>query len=133
MALPASQYSVLDGSKVERLDEETFRVYVAAFKFFRFEVQPVLTLQVHAEDAGCTISMLGCQLRGSRLIEAQNDQFAARMTNHGAHTCCSACPALQVRGIDWQEQRVQGPHACSACRMHACVAPMRHLVELLWL
>jgi hypothetical protein len=84
MALPASQYSVLDGSKVERLGEDTFRVYVAPFTFFAFEVQPVLTLQVQAHDAGCTIAMLACKLKGSKLIEAQNTQFAARMTNEGA-------------------------------------------------
>ena len=83
MALPASQYSVLDGSKVERLSEDTFRVYVAPFKFFAFEVQPVLTLQVQAHDTGCTISMLACKLKGNKLIEAQNTQFAARMTNQG--------------------------------------------------
>lgn len=112
MALPASQYSVLDGSKVERLDEETFRVFVAAFKFFSFEVQPVLTLQVHAQDTGCTISMLGCRLRGSRLIEAQNDQFAARMTNHGA----LAEPVQSPRLL----RRTQ-PSAQHAARWAACV------------
>lgn len=84
MALPASQYSVLDGSKVERLSEDSFRVYVGAFKFFNFEVEPILTLQVQTTDAGCEISMLACKLRGSPLIEAQNDKFASRMANKGA-------------------------------------------------
>ena len=84
MALPASQYSVLDGSKVERLGDDTFRVHVAAFRFFQLEVQPILTLQVQPQQHGCTISMLACKLKGSGIVEAQNDQFSARMTNKGA-------------------------------------------------
>jgi hypothetical protein len=85
MALPASQYSVLDGTKVERLSTDTFRVYVPEFKFFSFEVQPVLTLQVQSLERGCLISMLACKLKGSKLVEKQNSQMAARMTNKGVN------------------------------------------------
>ena len=98
MALPASQYSVLDGNKVERLDDETFRVYVGALKFFTFEIEPVLTLRVHPVEDGCDISMLACKLRGSGLVEAQNSKFASRMTNKGvrirAHASAHAVQLL---------------------------------------
>jgi hypothetical protein len=98
MALPASQYSVLDGTKVDRLSGDTFRVYVPEFKFFAFEVQPVLTLQVQALERGCLISMLACKLRGSRLIENQNSQFAARMTNKGMVCGMTTPPNSQYAG-----------------------------------
>lgn len=83
MALPASQYSVLDGNQVERLSDDTFRVFVEGFRFFSFTVQPVLTLQVQATDRGCVISMLACKLKGSKIVEAQNSQFRAQMSNRG--------------------------------------------------
>ena len=83
MALPASQYSVLDGAKVERLSDDTFRVYVGVISFFNFEVEPVLTLMVKPTDNGCIIEMLACKLRGSPLIESQNCKFSARMKNVG--------------------------------------------------
>jgi Protein of unknown function (DUF1997) len=111
MSLPASQYSVLDGSKVERVGDDTFRVTVAPFQFFALVVQPVLTLQVQALPGGCCISMLACKLRGSRLIEAQNDHFAARMTNRGAMVfsiCFSLLPLapLSVSDIGAHAQRM---------------------------
>jgi hypothetical protein len=84
MTLPASQYSVLDGAKVERLTDDTFRVHVAEFSFFNFQVEPVLTLTVQPTDVGCRIEMLACKLAGSPIVEAQNKKFAARMTNVGA-------------------------------------------------
>lgn len=81
MTLPASQYSVLDAKKVERLDEDTFRCYVGGISFFSFVVEPVLTLKVETKALGCDISMLACKLQGSRIVEAQNDKFASRMLN----------------------------------------------------
>lgn len=89
MTLPASQYSVLDGAKVERLTDDTFRVHVTSFSFFGFRVEPVLTLTVQPTDTGCCIEMLACKLAGSPMIEAQNKKFAARMTNIGeTHAAC---------------------------------------------
>ncbi|GAU34342.1 hypothetical protein TSUD_20490 [Trifolium subterraneum] len=38
MSLPASQYSVLDAERIERVSEDTFRCYVYTIKFFTFEV-----------------------------------------------------------------------------------------------
>ncbi|KAF5453391.1 hypothetical protein F2P56_028296 [Juglans regia] len=57
MSLPASQYSVLDAERIERVDENTFRCYVYRIKFFSFE------------------------LEGSPIVAAQNDKFDASMVN----------------------------------------------------
>lgn len=81
MALPASQYSVLDARKIERLDDSTFRCYVGKLAFFGFSVEPVITVSVVVEDKGCTIKLLSAKLQGSRMIEDVNNKFTAQMTN----------------------------------------------------
>ncbi|XP_020588916.1 uncharacterized protein LOC110030507 isoform X2 [Phalaenopsis equestris] len=81
MALPASQYSVLDAQRIERVDENTFRCYVYRIKFFTFEICPVLVVRVEEEPYGCCIRLLSCKLEGSPLVEAQNDKFSASMVN----------------------------------------------------
>lgn len=81
MALPASQYSVLDAQRIERIDDNTFRCYVYRLKFFSFEVCPVLVVRVEEEPYGCCIRLLSCKLEGSPLVEAQNDKFSASMVN----------------------------------------------------
>ncbi|GMP68149.1 hypothetical protein CsSME_00027865 [Camellia sinensis var. sinensis] len=63
MSLPASQYSVLDGGSIERVDNSTFRCYIYNFKFFAFEVCPVLLLE------------------GSPIVVAQNEKIDASMVN----------------------------------------------------
>ncbi|KAH0434351.1 hypothetical protein IEQ34_026846 [Dendrobium chrysotoxum] len=62
MALPASQYSVLDAQRIERVDENTFRCYVYRIKFFTFEVCPVLVVRVEEEPYGCCIRLLSCKV-----------------------------------------------------------------------
>ncbi|KAI4339270.1 hypothetical protein MLD38_024229 [Melastoma candidum] len=86
MSLPASQYSVLDAERIERVDEETFRCYVYRFKFFAFEVCPVLVVRVDVEDDGCSINLLSCKLEGSPIVVAQNEKFDASMTNRITYT-----------------------------------------------
>jgi hypothetical protein len=81
MALPASQYSVLDARKIERIDESTFRCYVGRLAFFGFSVEPVITVSVVVEDKGCTIKLLSARLQGSSAIEDVNNKFTAQMTN----------------------------------------------------
>lgn len=76
MSLPASQYSVLDAERIERVDESTFRCYVYRFRFFALEVCPVLLVRVDEESNGCCIRLLSCKLEGSPLVEAQNDKFS---------------------------------------------------------
>ncbi|WMV31610.1 hypothetical protein MTR67_024995 [Solanum verrucosum] len=81
MSLPASQYSVLDAERIERVDDSTFRCYVYRFKFFAFEVCPVLLVRVEEQPDGCCIKLLSCKLEGSPIVVAQNDKFDASMVN----------------------------------------------------
>ena len=81
MALPASQYSVLDARKVDRTSEDTFVCYVGAVRFFQFTVEPVLELQVVVVEDGCEINLLSCRISGSAFVEAQNEKFTTTMNN----------------------------------------------------
>ncbi|CAI9766209.1 unnamed protein product [Fraxinus pennsylvanica] len=81
MSLPASQYSVLDAERIERVDDNTFRCYIYRFKFFAFEVCPVLLVRVDEQPNGCCIKLLSCKLEGSPIVVAQNDKFDASMEN----------------------------------------------------
>ncbi|GFZ05881.1 RAP release 2, galactose-binding-like domain protein, putative [Actinidia rufa] len=81
MSLPASQYSVLDAERIERVDDNTFRCYVYRFKFFAFEVCPVLLVRVEEQPNGCCIQLLSCKLEGSPVVVAQNEKFDASMVN----------------------------------------------------
>lgn len=63
MSLPASQYSVLDAERIERVDDNTFRCYVYRIKFFTFEVCPVLLVRVEEQPDGCCIRLLSCKVR----------------------------------------------------------------------
>lgn len=62
MSLPASQYSVLDAERIERVDDNTFRCYVYRIKFFAFEVCPVLLVRVEEQPKGCCIKLLSCKV-----------------------------------------------------------------------
>ncbi|KVI09666.1 Protein of unknown function DUF1997 [Cynara cardunculus var. scolymus] len=62
MSLPASQYSVLDAQRIERIDDNTFRCYVYTFKFFAFEVCPVLLVRVEEQPNGCSINLVSCKV-----------------------------------------------------------------------
>eukprot|EP00208_Stichococcus_sp_RCC1054_P005187 CAMPEP_0206139092 /NCGR_PEP_ID=MMETSP1473-20131121/4820_1 /ASSEMBLY_ACC=CAM_ASM_001109 /TAXON_ID=1461547 /ORGANISM="Stichococcus sp, Strain RCC1054" /LENGTH=363 /DNA_ID=CAMNT_0053532731 /DNA_START=93 /DNA_END=1184 /DNA_ORIENTATION=- len=81
MELPASQYSVLDAKRIERIDDDTFRCYVGGINFLRFKVEPVLTVSVVVETGGPTVKLLATELEGSRAVRAVNDKFDATMTN----------------------------------------------------
>ncbi|RAL42699.1 hypothetical protein DM860_009206 [Cuscuta australis] len=81
MRLPASQYSVLDAERIERVDDNTFRCYVYGFKFFAFEVCPVLLVRVEEQPDGCSINLLSCKLEGSPIVVAQNDKVEASLVN----------------------------------------------------
>jgi hypothetical protein len=81
MALPASQYSVLDARQIERVDDTTFRCFVGQLNFFSWSVEPVITVSVDVEPEGCTIKLLSCQLQGSSFVDDINSKFTATMTN----------------------------------------------------
>ena len=63
MVLPASQYSVLDAQRVERLDADTFRCYVGALKLFSLQVEPVITVSVTVQERGPTVRLLNTPVR----------------------------------------------------------------------
>lgn len=87
MALPASQYSVLDARRVERINEDTFVCYVGHVQFFQFNVEPVLTLRVVVVPMGCEIHLLSCRIAGSKFVEDQNQKFSTTMKNkYARHT-----------------------------------------------
>jgi len=83
MSLPASQYSVLDARKIERVNDDTFKCYVGQLRMFSWSVEPVLTVSVTVEPEaqGCTIRLLSCELKGSKSVEEINNKFTASMTN----------------------------------------------------
>ena len=58
MQLPASQYSVLDAKKIERLDDDTFICYVGGLNFLGFAVEPVLTVSVVVQERGPVVKLL---------------------------------------------------------------------------
>lgn len=65
MALPASQYSVLDAKRIDRIDDSTFRCYVDSLHFFGLVVEPVLTVAVSVGDKGPTVKLLGTRVSQS--------------------------------------------------------------------
>lgn len=62
MTLPASQYSVLDAKRIERIDDDTFRCYVGGIQFFNFAVEPVLTVSVIVTERGPTVKLLSTKV-----------------------------------------------------------------------
>ena len=63
MQLPASQYSVLDAKKIERIDDDTFLCYVGGLNFLGFAVEPVLTVSVVVQERGPVVKLLDTQVR----------------------------------------------------------------------
>ena len=86
MALPASQYSVLDARKIERLDDDTFRCYVGGLKFFGIRIEPVLTVSVVVGSKGPTVSLLATTvslLRTRIHISAYESHRIPRKSGYG--------------------------------------------------
>lgn len=53
---------MLDAERIERVDDNTFRCYVYRFKFFAFEICPVLLVRVEEQPNGCCIKLLSCKV-----------------------------------------------------------------------
>lgn len=62
MSSPASQYSVLDAERIERVDDNTFKCYVYRLKFFALEVCLVLLVRVEEQPDVCCINLLFCKV-----------------------------------------------------------------------
>ena len=95
MTLPASQYSVLDAQRIERIDETSFKCYVGGINFLNFRVEPVLTLSVIVGERGPTVRLLETTLEGSKAAIEANSKFTATMTNEVAWR-----DGRESRGID---------------------------------
>jgi hypothetical protein len=118
MSLPASQYSVLDARKIERLTDDTFRCHVGRLAFLGFAVEPVLTVSVTTGARGCTIALLGCELKGSPAVERAGGQFEAAMANRVTWR------ALGVEGVAARgEEAAEGAAATAAAAAAAAHAP----------
>lgn len=82
MTLPASQYSVLDAKRIERLDDpDTFKCYVGGIHFLSFRVEPVITVSVTVGDKGPIVKLLSTELTGSKTALEANEKFTATMVN----------------------------------------------------
>ncbi|XP_066358599.1 uncharacterized protein [Miscanthus floridulus] len=114
MSLPASQYSVLDAERIERVDDSTFRCYVYRFRFFALEVCPVLLVRVDEEPDGCCIRLLSCKLEGSPLVEAQNDKFFK------AKCVCRTCSSASQ--LPPQPMDIQNIHKLSELSSSSSIA-----------
>lgn len=81
MALPVSQYSVLDARRIERLGENRFRCFVDGVRLFSFSVEPVVEVEVAPGGRGPTVRLLGARLEGSKAAVAASDAFEVTMAN----------------------------------------------------
>lgn len=83
MALPVSQYSVLDARRIERLGNNRFRCFVDGVRLFSFSVEPVVDVEVEVAPGGRgpTVRLLGARLEGSRAAVAASDAFEVTMAN----------------------------------------------------
>lgn len=67
MALPASQYSVLDAKRIERVGDSTFVCYVGGISFLNLVVEPVLTVSVDVGERGPTVRLLSTKASTARV------------------------------------------------------------------
>ncbi|XP_042442325.1 uncharacterized protein LOC122027434 isoform X2 [Zingiber officinale] len=82
--------------RFELLDANTFRCTLYKIQFLKFEVSPVIDLQVTPTDKDCTVEMLSCRFEGSKAIEKQNQLFSAFMRNHITWEADNSEPCLVV-------------------------------------
>ncbi|XP_004308612.1 PREDICTED: uncharacterized protein LOC101308329 isoform X1 [Fragaria vesca subsp. vesca] len=130
MSLPASQYSVLDAERIERVDDNTFRCYVYRFKFFAFEVCPVLLVKVEEQPNGCCIKLLSCKLDGSPIVVAQNDKFDAYMVNQISCGSNDSSSSLQQLSSDTViEVSIEIPFAFRAIPVQAIESSGTQVLE----
>lgn len=68
MRLPASQYSVLDAKKIERIDDDVFMCYVGGLNFLGFIVNPVLKVSVIVHNRGPVVKLLETKVNDPALL-----------------------------------------------------------------
>eukprot|EP00249_Psilotum_nudum_P009148 c21738_g1_i2 orf=657-1505(-) len=77
-----SMLNIKELQNYECLGDSVFRCTLPKVEFFKFEVVPVVDISVVANENECLVEMLSCKLKGSALVESQNDYFSASMRNH---------------------------------------------------
>lgn len=94
MRLPASQYSVLDAKKIERLDDDTFICYVGGLNFLGFVVEPVLTVSVIVQDRGPVVKLLHTEVAS---LVTRRAVFIAASSTQRLHGICKLNAAKHSR------------------------------------
>ena len=84
MSLPASAYSTLDGERVERTSDDTFRVELTGFNFLGMTIAPRLKAKVvvRGDGSGCEVRVDAMELRGSGVVEHASDAFEIVSVNN---------------------------------------------------
>lgn len=65
----------------ESLGNNTYRCKIPPIQLLKFEVAPVLDLQVNPTNEGCAVELLSCKFEGSEIVASQNQYFTATMRN----------------------------------------------------
>jgi len=83
LALPPSEYSVLDANLIERLNENEFRCEIDPLNFFGNKVIPVLYVRVDVsqDKPMSTISVTKCEIKGSEAALKANGAFTVEADN----------------------------------------------------
>ncbi|OVA19337.1 Protein of unknown function DUF1997 [Macleaya cordata] len=80
----------------QQLDSNTYRCTLPAIKLLKFEVSPVLDLQVTLTSEDCIVEMLSCKFEGSEAVKRHNDRFSASMRNRITWNANASEPCLDV-------------------------------------
>lgn len=98
MQLPASQYSVLDAQKIERIDDDTFVCYVGGLNFLGFVVEPVLTVSVTVQERGPVVKLLDTQVCFKLRAGASCDLATIAGAAHNTNWYSDGVADLQLQG-----------------------------------
>ena len=83
LALPPSEYSVLDPECVERIGDDSFRCEISGLNFFGVRMIPILYVKVIVEPlhAKSTLDIYKLELKGSQVAEKANGTFDIKAKN----------------------------------------------------
>jgi hypothetical protein len=94
MALPVSQYSVLDARRIERLGDNRFRCFVDGVRLFSFSVEPVVDSDAFKLLRSDPLDDVPPALKAKRLSAALS-LMEARMPTLQAHATTRASALLR--------------------------------------
>ncbi|XP_021276635.1 uncharacterized protein LOC110410986 isoform X2 [Herrania umbratica] len=96
---PSGIQAILNTSALQNfqyLDTNAYRCTLPKLAFFNFEATPVLDLRVIPTKEDCTVELVSCKFKGSKVVERQNDYFSASMINHITWDTDISEPFLEV-------------------------------------